>query len=349
MQHNSIKKTIDREEFHLWKFLQSNWKKILIILVCAFFYAFGSINFLVKSASIPSGLSAISITLSYIFIDLKKYLTLIYLALNIPLIVFFWFKIKRKFMVLTIIFLLSNALFGFIFGLGPISDFFSNKVFVFIENANQIQDGSTQIVKQGWPIFVYVVLTLAFCAPTGALVWKQGASTGGTDIVAHFFSTKKKKDVGLFLVIIGYIMATISLIIIVVIKSYGPSYMSQNINGFKHLIGIQTVSSFVYIYANGKLLNMLYPKYKKVKLKIDSKQHEVIIKWLEESEYWHPYKVTESISGYTKQKNYTIESVVLLLESEDIIAKIKKIEPNSWIAIIPVTKIYGRFNYGSVE
>lgn len=331
---------------YFWK---QNWKNVLIIITCSLFYSFGSIMFLTKSASIPSGLSAVSITLAYVLPYLKKYLTLIYLGLNIPLILFFWNKIKRKFMVLTMIFLVFNALFGFIFGLDVINNFFSEKVFVFIDKAHIVENGATNIVNQGWPIFIYIILTLTLCSPTSAIVWKHGASTGGTDIIAHFFSTKKKKEVGKFLMIIGYTMATLSLIVVVSLKSVGSNQIKQNINGFQYIFGIQTVSSFVYIYANGIIVNMLYPKYKKVKLIIDSKEHQKIITWLEESEYWHPYKIIESTSGYTKQKIYSIETVVLLLESDDIAWKIKKVEPNAWISISPISKIYGRFNYSFIE
>lgn len=344
---DNIKKT---NSFSYKLFIIKNWKNILIIVICAFFYSFGNVVFLVKAASIPSGIGAISITLSYIMPILKRYLTFIYLALNIPLIIIFWFKIKRKFILMTIIFLIFNAIFGYVLGIEVISNFLSDKVFIIIENGNIVNsDGTTEIVKRGWPVFFYIILTLIFCSPSSAIVWKHGASTGGTDIIAHYVSTKKKKEVGLFLMIIGYAMTTFALVLLFLMKKLAPENIASNINGFKYFINIQVVSSFLYIYANGIIINNLYPKYKKVKIKIDSKKHDLIIKWLEESEYWHPYKIIEITSGYTKQKIYTIESIVLLLESDDIINKIKKIDANAWISVLPVTKIYGRFNYSSVE
>lgn len=335
-------------------FLKTNWKTILIIITCSIFYSFGVINFLSKASLIPSGLSSISITIVYINPSLTPYLNLIYLALNIPLIIFFWNKLKRKFILLTIIFLLCNACFGYLFGFNPIKNFFSTKVFVFIDDAFSpaIHDGGyfvNNLVYQGWPIFIYLILALVFCGPASAMIWKFGASTGGTDVIAHYFSTKRKKDVGLFLMLVGYIMAFLSLLLIFSLKNWGPKHIQDQINGFRYLFGVQTVASFVYIFAYGKIINMFYPKYKKVLLKIDTKQHENIIKWLEKSEYWHPYKITDSVSGYTKLKNHSIETIVLLLESDDIIKKIKIVDPEAWISVSPVSKIYGRFNYSFVE
>ena len=341
--------------FSYKNFIKSNWRTLLIIIICSIFYSFGVMMFLSKAATIPAGLSAISISLSYIFTELKPYLSLLYLALNIPIILVFWTKLKRKFLLLTILFLITNAVFGFIFSLKPIDDFFSTQVFVFIDKAFDPVLGpngaiiSNQIVYRGWPVFIYVVLALSFCSPASAIIWKKGASTGGTDIIAHYFSTKKKKDVGLFLMISGYATTLVALVTIWLFKNFAPSAIANQINGFNKFFGVQAVGSVVYIYINSLVINILYPKYKKVLMKIDSKSHKTIIEWLEKSEYWHPYKIVESESGYTKQKNYSIESIVLLLESEDIARKIKLVEPNAWISVQPISKIYGRFNYSSVE
>lgn len=349
----------EKEKINLFDFVLENWKKILVIILCALCYSFGNVMFLTKASSIPSGLSSISIMLSYIFINLRPYLTLIYLFLNLPLFIIFWKKLKKKFLLLTIIFLSFNALFGFIFGFGEINDFLSNKVFNILPDINSWSDkdifknnkvgATTSIVLLGWPIFIYLAMALIFTSPFAAFVWKMGASTGGTDIIAHYYSTKKKKDVGSLLMLIGYTMASISLLIMYLIKNFGPIEISKNINGFKVLFGIQTWSSFAYILVNGLLINMLYPKYKKVILNIDTKDPKIISQWLIDSEYWHPYKIKESISGYTKQSIYTISSIVLLLESDDIVENIKKVDPTAWISISPISKIHGRFNYSKVE
>lgn len=342
------------DNFNFIEFIKTSWKSILTIILCALFYSFGVINFLSNASLIPSGLSAISVTIVYVQKMLVPYLNLIYLALNIPLLIFFWNKLKKKFMILTIIFLISNAGFGYVFGLNVIKDFFRNHVFVFMENAFEPALPYpyyyvNNLVYEGWPIFIYLILALVFCGPTSAVVWKFGASTGGTDVIAHYFSTKKKKEVGMFLMIVGYSIASCALLVIFLLKNFGPSSIQNQINGFKNLIGVQTVASFVYIFSYGKIINMFYPKYKKVQLRIDTKEHDKVIEWLEKSEYWHPYKITESTSGYTKQKKYSIETIVLLLESDDISRRIKIVDPNAWISISPVSKIYGKFNYSFIE
>ena len=69
-----------------FNFVKSNFHNLLIIVLCAFFYAFGQVQFLFKAAVISDGVESISMSLSYLFPILKPFLTVLYLILNIPLI-----------------------------------------------------------------------------------------------------------------------------------------------------------------------------------------------------------------------------------------------------------------------
>ena len=79
----------------LMNFLKEHKKKILLILFSSFLYAFATTSLLTKAATIPTGLSAISSTISLIIPILKPYLNFIYLGLNIPLFLIFWKKLKN--------------------------------------------------------------------------------------------------------------------------------------------------------------------------------------------------------------------------------------------------------------
>ena len=59
-------------------FLKANKKKILLIILASFFFAFGSTSLLTKAATIQTGLSAISMTISLILPVTKPYLNFIY-------------------------------------------------------------------------------------------------------------------------------------------------------------------------------------------------------------------------------------------------------------------------------
>ena len=308
------------------------WKKILILLVAAFLYAFGTVIFLVQANTIPSGVSSISQTLLYFFSELKPYVTLIYFGLNIPLILFFWKKVKKEFIFLSLMFMLFNSFWGFILGEygDPIND-----LFVIIKGWD-----ISQIDTPGystWPIFVYVCLGLLINSIAASVAWKCGASTGGTDIVAYYFSTKSKKDVGNFLWIISI---SLSLCSVIALYSGGK---------YESFFGIRTICSLFYILLSSFIINQLYPKYRKVLVTIDSKKHEEIINNFKDTNYWHGFKITEFVSGYTGETKYSIQTVMLLLEYKDIKSKIIKIDPDAWITRTTINDLSGNFDYSKID
>lgn len=408
MLNNEIQKQ-DLSNFSLWNFFKTKKRETIIIVICSFFYAFASTSLLTRAASIPSGLSAISLTLSLIIPTLKPYLTLIYLLLNIPLICYFWKKVKKSYIVLTLFFLTTNAFFGFIiafdfgslFGYQEMSiDYWlSQNVIIFCPPTNEnelafakenniknlmsiaindyydwlfkndlnnndgvingvtldqlkVVNGMTIGVQKGWPIFIYTFAAVVLSASVSAIAWKFGASTGGTDIIVYYISTKLKKAVGNLLMIIGLAIACCSLILLWSLATFGSNSensIKYQINGFTNLIGLQTISSAIYIILFGKILNMIYPKYEKVVIKVDTVNVELFKTFFSPSNFNHPYKIHTLTSGKTGENIYTFETVVLLLESEELIKNIKSVDPTAWVSKLEVKKIYGGFDYSKVE
>lgn len=316
----------------LLSILLRDWRKILILFVAGFFYAFGTVIFLVQANTVPSGVSSVSQTLLYFFGELKPYVTLIYFGLNIPLILFFWNKIKKQFIILSLLFMLFNSFWGFILGEygGPINDWF---IIIKGWDINKIDTPGYST----WPIFVYVCLGLLINSFAASAAWKCGASTGGTDIVAYYFSTKNKKNVGNFLWIISTSLSFLSIIALY----FGGKYES--------FFGIRTICSIFYIIFGSFIINQLYPKYRKVLVRIDSKKYQEIIDNFKEINYWHGFKIKESISGYTGENNYTIETVILLLEYKDLKKHIIQIDPNAWITRMSINDLSGNFDYSKVD
>ncbi len=390
----------NKDKTTFWDFLKTNKKKVLLSVLASFFFAFGSTSLLTKAATIQTGLSSISMTISLILPITKPYLNFIYLLLNVPLIIIFWKKVKKQYIYSTLIFLLTNAIFGFFIGFDfgtlingkevsldslitqnilifcPPTDYYESlyaqehglknimavnlrDYTVWLEQkmgtANNdsivetIKNGKTLGVQKGWPIFVYTLSAVGLLGAAGAISWKCGGSTGGSDIIAYYYSTKKRKSIGSLTMILGSIIVSVSLIVIWSLSQFGSYDIKRNINGFESLLGLQTLSTSMYIVLYGKIVNAIYPKYEKQIIKIDTVNLELITNFLKKIHYNHPYKIHTLTSGKTGQTIYSIETVVLLLEAEDLIKKIKTIDPTAWVSKVDVKKIYGRFDYSSVE
>lgn len=384
-------------------YFKNNKKNILLIIFSSFLFAFATTSLLTKASTVPTGLSAVSMTISLILPIIKPYLNFVYLALNIPLFIIFWNKNKKAYTYSTLTFLISNAIFGFLIGYdfnggtyedgGSLDFYISNYVFVFYPptdsmessyaQANNIKNmatvavndfntwllenwydkpnqtiidalstkptGNTLAIEKGWPVFVYSLSAVVLASFAGAISWKFGGSTGGTDIIAYYYSTKNKKPVGTILLIIGSLIVSISLIVLWLFSNYSPDTIKQNINGFNSLFSLQTLASALYVVLFGVLVNVLYPKYKKVVIKIDTINVDLIKNYLKESKFNHSYKIHTLTSGWTGKEIYTFETIILLLEVEDLIRNIKKIDPTAWISKSTIKKIYGAFDYSKVE
>ncbi|MEA4276344.1 YitT family protein [Mycoplasma sp. 21DD0573] len=190
-----------------------------------------------------------------------------------------------------------------------------------------------------WGVLLYGCLGAVFIGTGIAISWKAGGSTGGTDIIAYYFSTKHKKSVSLILVIVGFVTAVTFVLI------YG--FVRPNPNG--ELFGMRELSTFSYLIVTNLVVGMLYPKYKKVNLTIISSNPERIIAYFKLINYWHSYRIERFKSGYTGKTAIKIETTILLLEEKNLIADLKIIDPTVWVSCSKVAKVSGNFNTNYVE
>ncbi|MFV8418841.1 YitT family protein [Mycoplasma sp. CR] len=379
--------------------VKRNWFKFVLLFLAAFVFNFGIHIFLAKSDTIPSGITGIPTILQYLFPVLRSYFALIYFACNLPLFLIFWKKVKRSFLIYTLVFMLFLQVTNFIFTQHDVHVFLFekinfvhndfndykliynndlkelrvieatdtlpssewlqvplNKVFDYLENnvpltsdipMNVINsltlEQTNQLVwyanGETWPILLYGCIGAAFIGVGIALSWKAGGSTGGTDIIAYFFSTKYKKSVGGILATVAFFTACAFLII------YG--FVRPNVNG--EIFGMRELSTFAYLLVTNFVVSLLYPKYKKVKLTIISSEPEKVIAYFKLINYWHSYRLVRFKSGYTGKYSYKIETVALLLETKNIINDLKLVDPNIWISTLSVRSVNGSFNTEFVE
>ncbi|MGL5520362.1 MAG: YitT family protein [Metamycoplasmataceae bacterium] len=309
----------------------------LVLIFSSLFYSFGISFLLQNSKSLPTGLIAIPQTLSIFFDELKPYVQLIFLVLNIPLFVGFYKKIKWKFIQRTIFFLLFNALFGLVFTLIPAVSSFFNEFF----KIDQTMGANGLIpIKDSWQGAIYCFVAILICGTSAAFAWKEGGSTGGTDIISYYFSIKYKKGVGLYLTITSFLISTISMVILANVIA------GSNNEDFSF---VQIVNSYAYVFLVPAIINFIYPKYKKVRVRINSEKIEEIIISFQKTKFHYPYHIIKYESGFKGTKHKAIETVILLIELKSFQEKIRNIDPNAWVSSIYVNSIKGNFDYSSVD
>ncbi|ADE19653.1 YitT family protein [Mycoplasma crocodyli] len=319
------------------RFFTKYWRRILIVIFASFIFNFGVQLFMDRAQTIPSGLTGIPTLLQYAIPAIKPYFALVYFAVNIPLFLTYGLKIKRSFTWLTIVFMISQILINMVFTNDVVH---SNLIRWFELVPGWVNEPGSSIT---WPILIYGSIGSFIIAVSIALTWKAGGSTGGTDIIVYYYSTKSKKNVATMMSLVSFSTATIFLIIFSFVKP------NVDLEGKRIIFGMRELSTYAYILITNIVLNFLYPKYKKVVLSISCSDPSKVLAYLKLIKYWHGYEVSALTSGYTGKTIYRIESVMLLLETKNMINDLKLVDKSIFVSIQPVKNVIGSFNTNFLE
>lgn len=336
-------------------------KRVWWIFVSAIIFNLGIIAFMKKAETIPSGLSGVPTLLILAVPKLEPWFAVLYLAFNVPLFLGFGFKEKRSFVLLTLGFMIFQIATNAIITYGPVYNWISQILNISPGwQKDIVANGITYENDNQFPVFVNGVIGSALLGISIGIAWKNGGSTGGTDIIAYYFSTKKKKSISRISFIISCISSILFLVIYAFVKPHHetlkvemwdtePIIASYNPTGYKPIIGMREFTTLLYIIIHNILIEVIYPKYKKVTLEISTHNPEIVLDYFKSVNYWHAYTIYEAKSGYSGDKVYKIESTMLLLETNSIISDLKSIDQTLWISIKPVSKVIGTFNTNYVE
>ncbi|BAP01214.1 ABC transporter permease protein [Mycoplasmopsis californica HAZ160_1] len=342
--------------------------KTFYMFLAAFLFNFGLVVFLRKSETIPSGLSGIPMLISLVHKETAPYFALMYLAFNIPLFAIFGWRIKRSFSLHTLEFMIFQIIIQFFltfeFVKGASAAGWFEKYFNIAPgwereitiNGNLYENPVT------WPILANGLIGSVFVGASIAVAWKFGGSTGGTDIIGFYFSTRRKKSIGVVLSTIAIFTSIVFLLIFAFMKPHANSVKvindvaeGKNIQYFQttneHVFfGMREVTSFVYIGVVNGLVSLLYPKYKKVTMEIACAENfDIVLQYFRDIHYWHAYSIQEHTSGYTGKKVYKLTTTLLVLECKNIIKDLRNLHPRVWISIKPVKLTIGHFDTRYVD
>lgn len=302
----------------------------VVIFLAAIVYTIGLQGFLQVARIFSTGISAFAALPTFLDTDLIPYVSLFAFALNIPLVIFFWKKNKRRFMIKTIYFLVIQAALGSLFIIHEVNDVFKTLLFY-----NQISDSPR---KDGWPILLMGAIGATLMGFAMGVSWKFGGSTGGTDMITYYYSSKRQKSVGSIMFIISTAILMFSFAIAVATNKDMRDYWLLSL-----------AASIGYILVLTVIINFVYPKYSKVELTISSEKVSEISKAFKDTGYQHSWRIEEFESGYHKRKSKQIKTIIFLLESRDIIRFVHSVDPHAWISMVEVKKVWGRFNQTVIE
>jgi len=170
---------------------------------------------------------------------------------------------------------------------------------------------------------IIAVLAGIMIGVSSGISFKAGFSTGGIDTLIAYIGIKYNKQVGKYSIILnGLILLCGGLIF----------------NEWREL-----VYTIVMICVCSVVIDLIYIRAKKRIIKIISnKKDEVVNKLIEVSR--HGITITNVEGGYSHSKKYEIETAVLADEVNNILFNIKQVDPDSFVYIIDVFDVKGRYH-----
>lgn len=303
----------------------SNVTSSIFAALSGIIFAFGFTCFITPSdpnsfTIITGGASGISqnIVLIFALCGLGKYGALIqsicYFAINVPILVFAFFMISKRFALITVINVLVSSLFISIFPTIP-----------FIV---QIQD---LIASTGG--MISRILFAAVCTGlSSAISFRVGASSGGVDVFTYYFATRKSTSVGKYAILINGIVVTLYTILFIV----GHTTSEGVADGILSLF-----YAIVYLFITSLVIDKINIRNKKVQIQIiTDKEHlpQILI-----ANFPHSATVLKATGAYTQKDKLTIYMVVSSIEVKMVTKVVAKADPHSFVSVFPLSQVYGNF------
>ena len=308
-------------------------KSTILSIAAAALYAFGFYCFITPaivdhttttgSSIITGGVGGISQVITLI-VDLcggnaDPYMmqSILYFAINVPIMVFAFFKVGKRFAILTLLNVgLSSA---------------------FIQLFNNIQltkDIASAIASE----HLARVLFAGVLVGTGsAIAYKGEISCGGIDVFSYYFAMRKSTSVGKY-------SATINSTIIL---TYTVLTIVINQGNFVNVAFLNFMYSVVYLFMNMIVVDFINTKNKKVQLQIITSvgsMSSILI-----ANFPHSTTIVDGVGGYSHAEKKIIYMTISSNEVKRVVFLARKVDKSSFISVTPLIQAYGNFFIKPVE
>ena len=282
----------------------------------------------------------------------------LYFIINIPLLIFGYFKVGKQFAIMTIIYIAFSQLVGF--GLGFIND--GNGIFIFTNMSEITVDPALEGVQiLAWNadngaipgLFIYSVVYALIAGISYSIIYILGASSGGTDVFGFYYSKVKNKSIGTLLTYFN----VASLVIGVTLGSFAcwmikaPDQLRTSNHILEAFFSPNLVASVLGSIISGLIYNYFFPRSKIVKVQIYSQKAQDIAFSLIEKD-WN-YKIiisqttTDTLGGSSSNKS--LETVCSYIDLPTLISNIRDVDSEGLVTIYSTFGVDGELPTTSYE
>ncbi len=239
--------------------------------------------------------------------DQKLITSILYFAVNIPIFVLAWFKIGKRFTILTFINVLMVSIF--------------NEV---------LPESMTSIFLLDNDHIARALFAGILTGIHSSLAYLIGASAGGMDVIALYVAEKKSTSVGKYTMMIN---ATIVLSYILV------RVLGKNENNTQAVT--MALYTCIYFFTSSKVIDLLNTKNKKTELQIFTSSDHMAAVLLHA--FPHGCTIVDAKGGYTGSDKKIIYMVVSYNEVKKAIKIMREVDENCFVTVMNSYQVYGKF------
>lgn len=317
-------------DHYLFALILKNAKTLFLCLLAAIIFAFGYTCFITPHNEsegltiVTGGCSGISqniiliLEILHVKFDVYTVSSILYTLINVPICLFGFFCVGKKFSIYSLINVIASSLFISFFPKVGISTAIASNTLVMDHD------------------LVRVVFAGVCTGLSSALAFKGGLSCGGIDVFAYYFSNKKSSGVGIYAYIINGIIVLIHSILLSV---YTPNRWSEAV--------IATLFSLVYLFICSLIVDSINVRNKKVQVQmISQNEHlsEILVAF-----FPHSATILKGKGAYSGVEKNVIYMVVSSSELKKVCMVAKKVDEHVFIVASPITKVFGNFYIKPVE
>lgn len=330
-----LKKKVNNYLFDHYRIKQSLsfTKSLIIATLAAAIYAFGFDCFITPDLSaapgsaltiVTGGVGGLSQNIIKIIqlcggnVDAYYFQSIFYFCLNVPIIIFAFVFIGKKFAIMTAFNVGLSSLFVSLFK--PFSEEFVKSAFL---------AGTSGVLVR----VLFAGMIIGF---SSALAFKNEISCGGIDVFSYYFSLRKSTSVGKYNTAINFVIVLCYSILI--------SVESKN----NWTVGIISfMFSIVYLFMSMLVVDFINIRNKKIQIQIITQNPNINDVLL--ANFPHGTTLMDAKGGYSGKEKQIIIMIVSSFEVSRVVSVVRKADPHSFVSVTSLVQVYGNFFIKPVE
>ena len=342
-----LKKKINNYLFdhYILRVIISHGASLIVAIVASLIFAFGFTAFItpaivdgVEGLHIATGgVSGVSQTIALVLsacgaLDgisgdtVSTVISIAYFVINVPICIFAFFKIGKRFALYTALNVGLSSLFLFLFSHPEISH---------ISLAKLIAENSMVYEHQ----LVRVLFGSVTVGLSSSIAYRGDISCGGIDVFSYYFALRKSTSIGKYgMMINGFIIATYSILLTIFTRMEGGQWESGVIAFF---------FSVMYLFVVNVVIDAINLRNKKMQVEIIT-QSEYLAPVLI-ANFPHGATVVNGEGAYSHTQRKVIYMVVSSSQVKDVVNLSRKVDGHAFITVTALVQVYGNFFIKPIE